>query len=278
MDYIEFTFKLEGETTTLGDLLIYQLGDLGFESFDQQEKYIKAYINETIFSPTIIDNIDNSMLSNFGSYTYTWEKIESKNWNAQWEASFTPVIVNEKCIVRAPFHTIDKTYEYDIIIEPKMSFGTGHHETTKLMMQQILETEITNKSAVDCGCGTGVLAILAEKRGASTVYSFDTDQWAVENSIENYSRNNCAKITCQQGDLSLLNEKKFDIIFANINRNILIDNMNYFAASLNKKGTILFSGIYTIDIKQLEQKAHEFGLKLMHSQSINNWAVCKFCN
>jgi len=278
MNYIEFTIKLQGETTILGDLLIDQLGDLGFESFDQQDLYIKAYINESLFSPDMLNNLDTSLLSTFGSFTYIWEEIETKNWNAEWESNFTPVIVNNECIVRAPFHSLEKEYKYDIVIEPKMSFGTGHHETTKLMMQEILTLDITNKSVVDCGCGTGVLAIIASKLGASSIYSFDTDEWAVENSLENYSRNNCPDIICEQGNISLIDNKKFDVILANINRNILLENMQYFAKSLNPKGEILFSGIYTIDIKHLEEEAKKYNLFFKSSASNNNWAVCKFYN
>lgn len=276
MNYIEVTAKIAGEAEILSDLLIQELGEIGFESFEQSNGELKAYIKEDIFSEDALHAINSELLNSLGTWTFTWSLIEQKNWNETWEKNFQPVEVNEECILRAPFHKLEKDYKYDIVIEPKMSFGTGHHETTRLMMTEMLKLNVVNKSVVDCGCGTGVLAILAHMLGADAVYSFDNDEWAVENALENYQRNKCPEIPCDLGGIDLLNGKSFDIILANINRNILLDNMHYFAHAVTQGGIIFFSGIYSIDVKYLNEKAMEYGLTYNAENSLGNWSVCSF--
>ena len=177
--------------------------------------------------------------------------------------------------VRAPFHEKPKT-AYDIIIEPKMSFGTGHHETTHMMIQHILKNDFEGKSVLDMGCGTGVLAILAQKRGAVNIDAIDIDNWCYLNSIENVERNNAQPVEVFEGDASLLGGKKYDIIIANINRNILLNDMKSYAESLNANGTIFLSGFYTEDISMLEEECTKYRLKLIDSIERNNWASLKF--
>ena len=209
--------------------------------------------------------------------SHTIEEIEQVNWNEEWEKNFEPIDVNGKCHVRAPFHP--KTYaEFDIVIEPKMSFGTGHHETTHMMIQHLLETNVSNLKTLDMGCGTAILAILAEMKGAKPIDAVDFDNWCYLNSIENVERNNCKHITVIEGDASVLINKKYDIIIANINRNILLNDMAVYASCLNKKGLLFLSGFYKEDIPLIQQACEKHMLKFEEKLKRNNWVSLKFLN
>lgn len=276
MDYIELSCQLEPFTQVFADLLIAELGEIGYDSFTQDLGDIKAYILEDQFDLDAVKKLDTIASEQFGTVTLSHSKVKTENWNAVWESNFDPVQAGDKCIVRAPFHELDKEFEYEIIIEPKMSFGTGHHQTTQLILEELIETDLVGKSAVDCGCGTGVLGILAEMRGASEVYAFDNDQWAYENTVENAERNGCSKFTAECGTLELLEGKKFDIVIANINRNILIEGMQYIAGSVRQGGTVLFSGLFTEDVPILQKSAEAFDLSFSTSKSKDNWACAIF--
>ena len=197
------------------------------------------------------------------------------NWNEEWEKNFEPIDVDRKCHVRAPFH--EKTNaEYDIVIEPKMSFGTGHHETTHMMIQHILETDFNGKKTLDMGCGTAILAILAEMKGAEPIDAIDIDNWCYLNSIENAERNNCKHISVYEGDASLLAGKNYDIIIANINRNILLNDMEHYVNCLNANGTLFLSGFYTEDIPVITESCTKNGLSYVKQFERNNWVALKF--
>ncbi|MBL7917556.1 MAG: 50S ribosomal protein L11 methyltransferase [Bacteroidia bacterium] len=269
--YYEYTFKVNPPQPGT-DILISDLGDLGFETFTEDEHGFKAYIQEET-EPTV--NLHNL---NYDDFTFTFEKqrIEQTNWNAEWEKNFEPVLVENLLLIRAPFHNPDETVKHEIVIMPKMSFGTGHHDTTWLMCKQLFQINLKNKTVLDMGCGTGVLAILAKKLGALKVVGVDIDEWSVENSIENCANNNCNDIEIKLGSKeALINYKSFDVILANINKNVLKDQMAVYANLLENGGTLLLSGFFNTDITELEQVAENNSLKLIDSFTKNNWAVMK---
>ncbi len=256
------------------EILIAELGEKAFESFIETETGISAYVQKDLWTPTILEDIQILENPEF-TISYTFEEIEQVNWNEEWEKNFEPIEVDGKCHVRAPFH--EKTSaEYDIVIEPKMSFGTGHHETTHMMIQHILETDFTNKKTLDMGCGTAILAILAEMKGAQPIDAIDIDNWCYLNSIENAERNNCNHISVYEGDAALLAGKKYDIIIANINRNILLNDMPYYVDCLNENGVLFLSGFYTEDIPVISESCHSKGLQYVKQFERNNWVALKF--
>jgi ribosomal protein L11 methyltransferase len=207
--------------------------------------------------------------------TYEVEVIEQVNWNEAWEKNFNPIDVDGLCHVRAPFHP-KTSATYDIIIEPKMSFGTGHHETTHMMIQHLLLDDLTNKSALDMGCGTAILAILAEMRGAKPIDAIDIDEWCYENSVENINRNNCEHIKVYQGDASMLKDQRYDVIIANINRNILLNDLKWYNNCLNVNGIVYLSGFYEADVAIINETCETIGLKLERKFERNQWVSLKY--
>ncbi|MBT8265113.1 MAG: 50S ribosomal protein L11 methyltransferase [Bacteroidia bacterium] len=273
--YIGYSFKVEPRQPG-NEILIAELGFAGFESFVETPEGVSAYIQKIDWNEDILSDIQILRSEEF-KISYTFETIEQVNWNAEWEKSFEPIIVDQLCAVRAPFHEKFDT-QYDIIIEPKMSFGTGHHETTHMMIQLILNTDLSNKSILDMGCGTGVLAILAEQKGGLPIDAIDIDNWCYLNSLENVERNNCNHITVYEGDASLIELKKYDVIIANINRNTLLKDLPKYAKSLKQKGTLLLSGFYDSDIPVIEEKCNALMLNLHEKLERNSWVALKFLN
>lgn len=271
--YIGYYFKAKPLQPAV-EILIAELGYAGFESFVETEEGVTAYIQKEEWNPSILDDIQILNSDEF-EISFTFEDIEQTNWNAEWEKNFNPIIVDDVCTVRAPFHEKPNT-TYDIVIEPKMSFGTGHHETTHMMIQHILKNDFKDKSVLDMGCGTGVLAILAEMKGAKPIDAIDIDNWCYLNSIENIERNNCKNISVLEGDSSLLKDKKYDIIIANINRNILLKDLHIYASCLNKNGGLFLSGFYNNDIPIVEAECNKHMLKLDEKLERNNWVSLKF--
>lgn len=273
--YIGYNFTVKPPQPGI-DILIAELGEAGFESFVELEDGLNAYIQKTDWNEYILDNIQILNSKEF-EISYTFEEIAPTNWNETWESNFNPIIVDDVCSVRAPFHEKPNTL-YDIVIEPKMSFGTGHHETTKMMIRHILKNDFTNKSVLDMGCGTGILAILAEMKGAKSVDAIDNDNWCYLNSLENVGRNGCKHITVLEGDAKLLKNRSYDIIIANINRNILLNDINAYASCLNKKGILFLSGFYKDDIQSIEEECRKYQLVLDESIKENHWVALKFVN
>ena len=273
--YIGYQFKVTPLQPGV-EILIAELGYAGFESFVETEEGVTAYIQKEEWNGDILNDIQILESDEF-EITYTFEDIEQVNWNEEWEKNFSPIVVDDVCSVRAPFHEKPNT-QYDIVIEPKMSFGTGHHETTHMMIQHILKNDFKDKSVLDMGCGTGVLAILAEMKGAKPIDAVDFDNWCYLNSIENVERNNCKDITVIEGDASVLINKKYDIIIANINRNILLNDMAVYASCLNKKGILFLSGFYKEDIPLIQQACEKHMLKFEEKLERNNWVSLKFLN
>ena len=273
MNYIEFNFKVT-PLQPASDILLAELGELGFDSFVETEDGLQAYILEEYYKEDLLKYVFVLNNPEF-EITYNTKTIEQVNWNAEWEKNFTPIVVSDNCRVRAPFH--DKgNEEYDIIIEPKMSFGTGHHATTHMMIQHILKDDFIGKKVLDMGCGTAVLAILAEMRGAEPLDAIDIDEWCYLNSIENAERNNCTKITVEQGDASLLSNRKYDIIIANINRNILLNDMKTYANCLSKDGIIYLSGFYDEDLDLIKSECTNQGLTYVNHYIKDQWVAAKF--
>ncbi|MGJ8593958.1 MAG: 50S ribosomal protein L11 methyltransferase [Aquaticitalea sp.] len=258
------------------EILIAELGYAGFESFVETEDGVTAYIQKNEWNESILEDIQILKSDEF-EISFTYEDIEQTNWNEEWEKNFNPIVLDNVCSVRAPFHEKPNT-EYDIVIEPKMSFGTGHHETTHMMIQHILKNDFDDKSVLDMGCGTGVLAILAEMKGAQPIDAIDYDNWCYLNSLENVERNNCHHITVLEGDAALLKGRMYDIIIANINRNILLNDMKTYVESLNNGGSVFLSGFYNDDIPLIKEECNKHGLTYVESLEKNNWVALKFVN
>ncbi len=273
LNYIACTFKVIPKDPA-AEILIAELGFAGFESFVENEDGVTAYIKEIDWKSNILNEIQILNSDEF-SISYEREVIEQKNWNSEWEKNFKPIKVDELVSIRAPFHE-NPNLKYDIVIEPKMSFGTGHHETTHMMIQHLLALNLDKKKVLDMGCGTGILAIFAEMKGAQPIDAIDIDNWCYQNSLENVARNNCKYITVFEGDASLLLNKKYDVIIANINRNILLNDLKVYVNCLNCNGTLLLSGFYQEDIPIVDEEASKYDLKIDNIIERNNWVALKY--
>ena len=271
--YIEYNFTVTPKEPAT-EILIAELGNVGFESFIENENGVIAYIQKVSWNDSILDSIF-VLNSNEFLIDYIKSEVAQTNWNAEWEKNFEAIHVDNLVSIRAPFHK-NPHLKYDIVIEPKMSFGTGHHETTHMMIQHLLNLNLDNKKVLDMGCGTGILAIFAEMKGANPTDAIDIDNWCYLNSLENIGRNNCQFISVFEGDSSLLINKKYDVIIANINRNILLADMKTYTNSLNQNGILLLSGFYKEDILVINQEVSKFNLKLETTIERNNWVALKY--
>ncbi|PNQ73397.1 50S ribosomal protein L11 methyltransferase [Hanstruepera neustonica] len=273
--YIGYDFQVVPSQPGV-EILIAELGFAGFESFVETETGVTAYIQKPEWHEHILDSIQILHSGEF-EITYEFQEIEQVNWNEEWERNFTPIQVDNQVTVRAPFHVKPET-QYDIVIEPKMSFGTGHHETTHMMIQHILKNDFENKSVLDMGCGTGVLAILAEMKGAAKIDAIDIDNWCYLNSLENVERNNCKHISVFEGDANILDGKHYDVIIANINRNILLNDLSVYVPCLNTSGMLFLSGFYKDDIPIIVDTCNNLGLTHVETIEKNHWVALKFIN
>jgi ribosomal protein L11 methyltransferase len=274
MIYIELTLEIE-PISPFSDIIMSDLGDVGFESFVDTDTGLKAYIPKPDFDENavkrVIDNVENC------SVTYAVEEMPDENWNAVWESTHEPVLVEDFCWVYAPFHSINTEVKYNILIEPKMSFGTAHHSTTYMMLSFLRDEELEGRKVLDMGSGTGVLAILAKMKGAAETDAIDNDEWAYRNALENVEANGCTGINVLLGDAQLLNEKGFyDVVIANINRNILLRDMHAYIEHLNTGGILLLSGFYEHDIPSIRQEAEKNGMAFESFRERNEWVACKF--
>ena len=271
--YISYNFSVNPKEPAT-QILIAELGYAGFESFVDNEQGVIAYIQQKDWNENILDDIH---ILNSGEFdiSFKQEVIQQTNWNSEWERNFKSIQVDDKVSIRAPFHK-KPTLQYDIVIEPKMSFGTGHHETTYMMVQHLLQMNLENKLVLDMGCGTGVLAIFAEMKGAKHIDAIDIDNWCYLNSLENVARNNCKNIAVFEGDAALLIDKHYDVIIANINRNILLNDIKVYAGCLRTNGVLLLSGFYAEDVPIIEAEVLKYGLILDKVIERNNWVALKF--
>lgn len=273
MNYTEYQFNISPKEPW-GEILTAFLSELDFESFTETENGINAYVQVSLDDEQAVQEKLAQLAD--AEISYVRQVIEQQNWNQEWESNFHPIMVNDQCYIRAEFHESKPEVPYEIIIQPKMSFGTGHHETTHLMVEYIMESEFTDKEVLDMGCGTSILAILAKFKGAKYVEAIDIDEWSVENSIENAARNQ-VEIQVRQGDASSLGDKKFDTILANINKNILMADIPEYIKNLNfAGGELILSGLMEFDYDDIKKRCEDLGLKLLSSKQRNEWISMKF--
>ncbi len=274
MNYYACSFS-NPKNEILKDMFMELLGTIGFDSFMDTDDGLEAYCKEQDYKETELDEI--LQMEQFANVSLLKkELIPDQDWNATWEASYEPVVINELCRIRAPFHQVEGSYKYDLIIEPKMSFGTAHHETTSQIIELMLQSDFTGLDVLDMGSGTGVLAILAKKLGSATTVAIDNDEWAYRNALDNIRLNNENEIVVELGDAGSLNNRQFDLILANINRNILLRDMKEYVKCLLDGGKIFFSGFYEEDLKLIAKEAESLGLKYISHVTKNNWTAAVF--
>jgi len=270
MGYIEVCYRLE-PLLPAREILYAELGDKGFEAFEDTQDGIKAYVEKDQFSKSLLKDLSINRMEG-QKVDFVIKTIANENWNAVWESNFNPIEINPYCIIRAPFHPAPDV-EYDLIISPQMSFGTGHHETTFLMSKELFSLDLKSIDLLDMGSGTGVLGILAEKLGAKYIKAIDIEEGAFLNTIDNCKLNNTKNIIVEKGDSKLLDESLFQVILANINKNILLQDMSVYSSCLKQGGKLLLSGFFTTDIEELKNAASNNGLKFVKTTEKNNWAM-----
>lgn len=254
------------------EILMAEVAEAGFDTFMETEKGFEAYVEGNQFDQVLLGDIQKKY-KHVNPLLFFQDRIEKQNWNEQWEKNVEPIFVDDKCLVRASFHNIEKKYPYEIIITPKMSFGTGHHQTTHLMLSRQMKMDHQGKRVMDAGCGTAILSIMASKLGAKEVEAFDIDEWSVENGEENVEVNGCKNIHIQLGKIEEVKlSGKFDIILANINKNILLAELKVYAAYLEPGGLLLLSGFYVHDIDDLKKEAGKYNLKALAHDERETWA------
>ena len=274
MNYYACSFT-NPENENLKDMFMELLGSIGFDSFMDTDEGFEAYCQEPALDENELNDI-MQMEQFVNVKLLKKELIPDQDWNATWEASYEPVIINEFCRIRAPFHKVEGSYKYDLIIEPKMSFGTAHHETTSQIIELMLQSDFSGLNLLDMGSGTGVLAILAKKLGSATTVAIDNDEWAYRNALDNIRLNDENDIIVELGDANSLNDRQFDIILANINRNILLRDMKEYVKCLVDGGKIFFSGFYEEDLVLISKEAERLGLKYSNHVTKNNWTAAVF--
>ncbi len=275
MEYTELDFIVLTTDDYVQDLIIQDLADLGFESFEDTEFGFKGYIITSALDEGAIGRLLAGYMS--VSASYTLKKIEPVNWNQEWENNYAPIPIGDQVYIRASFHAPAPEFALELVIEPKMAFGTGHHDTTYLMAEYLLEFDLAGKRMLDMGCGSGILAILAEKRGASAVHAVDIDEICTLSTLENAKINSCTAITIATGDIEILEGHDYEIILANINRNILLGHLEHYSGMLSEGGLLFMSGFYASpDLDIIIGKANEVGLTLLKSREKNAWCAAVF--
>ncbi|MCX2575232.1 50S ribosomal protein L11 methyltransferase [Pedobacter sandarakinus] len=276
MQYIKAIFKFKGIEEYQQDLLISDLADLGFDTFEDSEDGFTAFVIKDHFQEAEMKALLESYANDFES-VYHLKEVADENWNAEWEKNFSPLIIDDVCYVRATFHQPQPTFPYEIIIDPKMSFGTGHHQTTTMMMQYILSADIKDKTVLDMGCGTAILAILAAKLGAAYLVAIDYDDVCYQSTIENAALNQVTNLKALCGSKEVIPDEEYDIIFANINRNILLDQIHRYAAVLKPTGRIFFSGFYLEpDLAMITAACAEYGIRYIDHKQNGEWVAAQF--
>jgi ribosomal protein L11 methyltransferase len=276
MDYNKITIRINPFEEWLRDVLTAQLGEIGYDSFLETETGIEAYIPAPRYHEDNLFEVIKSFEEDF-TFEVGSEIIKSQNWNEVWEKNyFKPLVINNECVIRAPFHTDFPKAKYEIIIEPNMAFGTGNHETTTMMIETILENDMKKMKILDMGCGTGILGILASMKGAKNVTAIDIDEWSYTGAKENARLNQIENMEVKLGDASLLGKEKFDIIFANIHKNVLLNDIKAYSDVLQFEGLLIVSGFYREDIPEIKTKAESLGLKDSGFKSKNNWVAHAF--
>ncbi len=278
MKYFEVTFTTQPCNETTNDVVSALAGEIGFESFVEWENGVQAYIQQNLFDEEALKEMVNEFPLPDTHITYTIQEAEDKDWNEEWEKNFfQPIVIGDRCCIHSTFHKDTPKTEYEILINPQMAFGTGHHETTSSIICELLDADLNGKNVLDMGCGTSILAILASMRGAKAVTTIDIDDWCVNNSRDNIALNNIHNIEVKWGDAALLEgHEPFDVIIANINRNILLADMSRYAACMHSGSELFMSGFYVEDIPAIQEKAESLGMTFLHHREKNNWAAVKF--
>ncbi len=272
--YLVLDFKIS-PTETGRDILLALLDNMGYDSFEETPSGLKAYVETEDFDQAALESLPLFASAEF-DLSYTSEKLETINWNEEWERNYEPVRLGDLLLIRAPFHPPQGEFKHEILIEPKMSFGTGHHFTTRLMAKAMFELDFKNKEVLDMGTGTGILAILAQQLGAAKIDAIDNFEWAVENTAENAARNGADKVKAEHGDAALLAGRKYQMILANINRNVLLEDMKSYVATLAQGGDILFSGFFNFDFELIDTAAKKLGLSLQNRIEEARWQCCHY--
>ncbi len=268
MLYTEYIFKLENPDI-YSEIFMAELAELGFEAFEERPDGFSAFTNKAI-------DFEKHLEKYHQKYSFTSRQIPEENWNKTWEKHIQPLEIDDKIYIKTSFHP-DKNFQIVVQIDPKMSFGTGHHETTYLMIKQLLKMDLKHKSILDMGAGTGVLSIIANRLGASPIYAVDNDKWAYENMLENFEKNGVSEIKSFLGDAGILKDfPKFDVVLANINRNILLRDINQYINKLHKNGVLIMSGFYTEDIPIIVAEANRCGMVFEGQMQKNNWVSLFF--
>ncbi len=276
MEYIKLNCCIQPDTEVNREILVAELGNIGYESFTETDKLVEAYIPTADFSDEALLHLFPGGFPGF-QFSYTSEIIPDQNWNEVWEKNyFQPLLIADRCLIRAPFHTDYPKAEYEIVIEPGMAFGTGNHETTSLMISEILKQELNGKTVLDMGCGTGILGILASMRGAYWITGVDIDSWATNSTIENASYNNISNLEVIQGGAEAIPNKEYDFIYANIQRNILLNDMPQYCNVLKKGGELIMSGFYIEDLEPIKMRATELGLQFKKFTENERWIAVVF--
>jgi ribosomal protein L11 methyltransferase len=271
MDYTQVDIRLD-EVNPFADILVAMLNEIEFESYETYENGLKAYVQTQLLNINDLNDV-LSQVTKLTDISFTINKIKQENWNAQWESNYPPVFINDTCVVRAHFHESFTDIKHEIIITPQMSFGTGHHQTTSLMMNRIFGLDIRNKSVLDMGSGTGILSILASKLGARDLVGIDFDEWAFKNAKENAVLNNVSNIHFIYGDSSDIQNMKYDIILANINMNIILSDLEIYVSAMQEDAEIILSGFLLKDTPRILSKSRQLGLNLVFSKNKNKWQM-----
>jgi ribosomal protein L11 methyltransferase len=277
MKYIEVKFSLPSQEIFIKDILSAQLGEIGFESFVDSESALLGYIPENKYTKECIEELI-TQFEFAQDISFSTQEMEDKNWNEEWEKNFfQPLIIGDQCVIHSSFHKDYPAARYDILIDPKMAFGTGHHETTSLMIESLLECDVKKKKVLDMGCGTAILSILSSKLDASEILGIDIDEWAYNNAIENVAINNAENIRLELGGAErLLENLRFDIILANINKNILLNDINKYVTTLNDGGVMFLSGFYDSDLNDICKECEKYNLSYVSHKTKKNWEAVKF--
>ena len=275
MDFLEYNFTIS-PPTPWSEILLAKLSQIEFDSFEENDTGLKAYIKRDFDDEEFVQEQIGEMEA--AQITYEKQNIQQVNWNEEWEKNFQPISVDDRCYIRAEFHEEKPNVKYDIVIQPKMSFGTGHHETTHLLIEFILDTEFDDKVVLDMGTGTGILGILAKMSGAKSVDAIDIDEWSYENAIENAERNKVDIQVMKGGAESIPASTEYDIILANINKNVLIEDMPFYVNQLKKGGTLFLSGLYNFDENDIRHETEKYGLTFEAKRIRNEWIALKFNN
>lgn len=274
MNYTKISFKLYPDSEENREILVAVISDLAFESFDETADQVEGFVPGESFNFDEMIVITSSLPF---SVKTQHEMIPDQNWNELWEKNyFKPLLIGGRCLVRAPFHTEYEPSEFELVIEPKMAFGTGNHETTTLMAEQILNMQLTGKTVLDMGCGTGILGMLASLKGAKSIMAIDIDTWSFESTVENARLNNIANLEAKLGDASILGSDSYEVIFANIHKNVIINDLPAYEKALQPGGKLYLSGFYTQDMAQVKEEAESLGLLETGFHEKNNWVVYSF--